>query len=221
MTKRALACLAAIAAALALLSIFAFDRYIALAVHASGLENSAFFVDGRRLLDVASGRTLLGSHPSISGLLLGGVLLIIGILWWLARRSSFLARALAFTGSVQLATIGCGWLIKDAFGRMRPYLVIVHDSWNHIWFAGGDSFPSGHVAYFWGLFLPLAYLFPKYRIPLLIIPVYIAFARIDENVHFLSDVLGSIALAALVTLIAAAALGCWVQPAGQRHRFSR
>lgn len=221
MTKRALACLAAIAATLALLGIFAFDRSIALAVHASGLENSAFFVEGRSLLDVASGRALLGSHPSISALLLGGVLLVIGVLWWLARRSSLLARALAFTGGVQLVTIGCGWLIKHAFGRMRPFNAIAHDGWNHLWFVGGDSFPSGHVAYFWGLFLPLCYLFPKYRIPLLIIPVYIAFARIDENVHFLSDVLGSITLAALVTLIAAKLMGRWVRPAGQRHPFSR
>jgi membrane-associated phospholipid phosphatase len=142
-----------------------------------------------------------------------------GVLGWLIRRRSFFARALIFTGSVQLTVIGCAWLIKNAFGRLRPYEIIAHGDWHHLWFAGGNSFPSGHVAYFCGLFFPLAYLFPRYRIPLLIVPVYIVIERIDENFHFLSDVLASVALAALVTLAAAIALGRWIQPTGQRHRF--
>jgi membrane-associated phospholipid phosphatase len=100
------------------------------------------------------------------------------------------------------------------FGRLRPYQLLEHNDWSHAWFAGGTSFPSGHVSFFWGLFLPLAYLYPKYRVPLLVLPVFIGFARIDENVHFLSDVLGSIALAAIVTLLAAVVFGRWIQPAG-------
>lgn len=217
MNKRALACLSALAAALALLSVFAFDRHLALAVYGSAIENSVFFVDGRKLLDdLASGHALLGSHPNLSGLLLGSVLLVIGILWWLARRNNFGARALIFTGSVQLVTIICAWLIKNVFGRMRPFEAIAGD-WQHLWFAGGNSFPSGHVAYFWGLFLPLAYLFPKYRIALLIVPVYIGFDRIDENAHFLSDVLAAITLAALITLFAAVLGGRWLRTAGRRQ----
>jgi membrane-associated phospholipid phosphatase len=43
--------------------------------------------------------------------------------------------------------------------------------------------------------------------------VFIAFARVDENVHFLSDVLGGIALAAIVTLLAAVVFGRWIRPA--------
>ncbi len=81
-----------------------------------------------------------------------------------------------------------------------------------MWFAGGNSFPSGHNAFFWGLFLPLIYLFPRWRIPLLIVPLFIAFARIDENYHFLSDVLGAIAIAALVTWLAAFLVERWIKP---------
>jgi membrane-associated phospholipid phosphatase len=82
-----------------------------------------------------------------------------------------------------------------------------------MWFAGGNSFPSGHNAFFWGLFLPLIYCFPRLRIPLLLIPLFIALARIDENYHFLSDVLTAIAVAALITLLAAALCQRWIKPA--------
>jgi membrane-associated phospholipid phosphatase len=117
---------------------------------------------------------------------------------------------------VQLATIEAGSYLKVLFGRLRPYQLLERNDWSHAWFSGGNSFPSGHVAYFWGLFLPLACLYPKYGVPLLVVPVFIALARIDENVHFLSDVLGSIALAALMTLLGAVLLGRWIRPAGER-----
>ena len=51
-------------------------------------------------------------------------------------------------------------------------------------------FPSGHGAHFWGLFFPLAFLFPRYRIPFLIIPLFISVARVGVNDHWCSDVLG-------------------------------
>jgi membrane-associated phospholipid phosphatase len=60
-------------------------------------------------------------------------------------------------------------------------------------------------------------LFPRWWIPLLIVPVFIALARIDENYHFLSDVLASIALACLITLIAAVLFKRWIEPG----KFSR
>jgi len=219
MNKRALAWTAATAAALALISIFVFDRAIALAVHGSLLENARVFVDGREMLDVAAGRSLLGSNLSLSNLLLGGALIALGALWWLAWRTSYFARALVFTGLTQIATIGCAWVIKDVFGRLRPNEVIALGNWDHVWFAGGNSFPSGHNAFFWGLFLPLAYLFPKYRIPLLILPLFIALARIDENYHFLSDVLAAIALASFVTLIAAIMASRWIRPPSRQRRL--
>lgn len=212
MNKRSLAVTAVLCAGLALLCIFAFDRHLAQTIHASALASATFFVNGTQALDVASGRRLLHSHL-LSGVLLGGCLCALGVFGWLLNRRGFLPRALLFAGGVQLATIACAWALKHVFGRLRPYQVFAHGDWNHVWFAGGDSFPSGHNAFFWGLFLPLMYLFPRYRIPLLLIPLFIALARIDESVHFASDVFASIALAALVTLIAASLLNRWIKPA--------
>jgi membrane-associated phospholipid phosphatase len=198
---RALALTFVVCAALALLSMIAFDRDLVQIIHTSVVASSTLFVQGTRLLDAVSGRHLLHSH-ALSALLLGTSLVGLGFLGWLRDRRSYAARALLFTGGVQLATIGASAMLKHLFGRLRPPEAMAH-GWQHLWFAGGDSFPSGHVAFFFGLFLPLAYLFPRHRLPLLIVPVFIALARLDESVHFLSDVLGSIALAALITWLAA------------------
>jgi membrane-associated phospholipid phosphatase len=211
MSKRALALTALACALLASVSIVGFDRRIAEAVHASAAASAAVFVEGTRALDAVSGRSLLHSH-ALSGVLLGGILFMLGGLIWTFRRGSYLARALIFTGGVQLATIASAWALKNVFGRQRPYELFAHGDWSHAWFAGGNSFPSGHNAFFWGLFMPLMYLFPRWRIPLLIVPLFIALARIDTSFHFLSDVLASVALAALVTLLAAILCGRWIKP---------
>ncbi|MGH8090129.1 MAG: phosphatase PAP2 family protein [Rudaea sp.] len=214
MSKRALALTVLACALLALVSIVGFDRRIAEAVHASAAASAAVFVEGTRALDAVSGRSLLHSH-ALSGVLLGGILFMFGVLIWTFKRGSYLARALIFTGGVQLATIASAWALKNVFGRLRPYELFAHGDWSHAWFAGGNSFPSGHNAFFWGLFLPLMYLFPRYRFALLMVPVFIALARIDVSMHFVSDVLASIALAALVTLLAAMLCGRWIKPAAR------
>jgi len=210
MSRRTLVIAAVVCALVALISIFAFDHAIAMAVHNSGFENAAFFVDGRVFLDVFTGRGLVGSHVGLGQFLLGGVFILIGLIWLAIRRASYGARALIFTGAVQWVTIEAAWQIKEVFGRMRPFQLIEKDDWSHIWFMGSNSFPSGHNAFFWGLFVPLMYTFPRWRIPLLIVPVFIGLARIDENYHFLSDVLASISLACLVTLIAAVLFRGWI-----------
>ncbi len=218
MSKRTLAWMAGSTAIVALISILLFDRPLALAVHGSGFENAATVVQIREFLDIFTGRGLVGSHMALGQLLLGALFVVVGLLWIVLQRKSPTGRALVFAGAVQLATIEIAWLIKEYFGRLRSYQqIITAGDWSHIWFAGGNSFPSGHNAFFWGLFLPLAYQFPKFRIPLLVIPVFIAFERIDENYHFLSDVLSAIALAALTTLFAAIVFERWVRPPAKRH----
>ena len=216
MSKRALIILAALCAVFALLGIFLLDRPIAQAVHDSGFENAAWVVRGREALDVFTGRGLVGSHISLGQFLLGGIFIAVGLIWLIARRTSHAARGLMFAGAVQWATIGAGWLLKDYFGRLRPNEVLKHGDWSHWWFAGGNSFPSGHNDFFWGICLPLAYAFPRWRIPLLIVPVFIALARIDESYHFLSDVLAAVCLASLVTLLGAVLVGRWVGPRAAR-----
>lgn len=211
MSKRALAITAALCTGLALFCIALFDRRLLEAIHASALASAAFFVDGTHVLDTISGRRALSSH-TLSGLLLCSILIALGILGWLFKRRAYLPRAMIFTGGVQLATMAGAWLLKGWFGRMRPLDALAHGDWSHVWFVGGNSFPSGHNAFFWGLFLPLMYLFPRYRIVLLIVPVFIALARVDASMHFASDVFASIALAAFVTLLAAMLCSRWIKP---------
>lgn len=218
MSKRALLILASASALIALLSILLFDRAIANAVRSSGVESASFVVYLRDHLDVLTGRGLVGANVGLGQFLLGGVFIVFGLAWLLVRRGSMAGRGLMFAGAVQWATIEAGWLLKDLFGRMRPFQLLEKNDWSHIWFAGGNSFPSGHNAFFWGICLPLAYVFPKWRIPLLIVPLFIALARIDENYHFLSDVLASICLAALITLLAAMLFGRWVKPSAGAMR---
>lgn len=210
MSGRALAITAAVCALIALISIFTFDQAIAMSVHHSGFENAAFFVDGRDFLDIFTGRGLVGSNVGLGEFLLGGVFVVVGLIGLAIRRTSYVAHALIFTGAVQWVTIEAAWQIKEVFGRMRPFQLIEKNDWSHIWFMGSNSFPSGHNAFFWGLFVPLMYAFPRWRIPLLIVPVFIAFARVDENYHFVSDVLASISLACLVTLAAVALFHRWL-----------
>jgi len=223
MSKKALVLTFAICAVLALISIFTFDRMIALGVHNSGIERADIVVRLREFFDIFTGRgvALLGSNVALGQFMLAALFIALGLVLALARRTSLHGRALVFAGVVQIATLEAAWWIKAFFGRLRPHQLIERNDWTHIWFAGGNSFPSGHNAFFWGLFLPLAYMYPKLRIPLLIIPVFIAFARIDENYHFLSDVLGGIALAALITLIAAVLFARWVKPAPTRKSVFR
>ncbi len=211
MNKKSLGILCIGALLLCLVSLFAFDHPLAYSIHGSRFESAALFVRGTQLLDHLTGHTAFTNH-TIGTVLLGCVLLGLGFIWLLMNRASYTARALAFTGAVQLATVLTAGVIKSLCGRLRPYELFANGHWDHAWLAGGTSFPSGHVSFYWGLFVPLAYLFPRFGIPLMIIPVFISLARINEGAHFLSDVLAAMALAALITLIAAIALHRWVKP---------
>jgi membrane-associated phospholipid phosphatase len=108
---------------------------------------------------------------------------------------------LLFIGCAQFVTRIAAGTLKGVFERLRPFEVIEAGNWDWNFFGGhGSSFPSGHAAHFWGLFFPLAFLFPRYRIPFLIIPIFISVARVGVNDHWCSDVLASSAIAAAITL---------------------
>ena len=57
-----------------------------------------------------------------------------------------------------LTMLGMAWGIatvvmllgKDFFGRLRPAQLFESGDWSHPWFAGGVSFPSGHLAFYAG-----------------------------------------------------------------------
>lgn len=62
------------------------------------------------------------------------------------------------------------------------------------------------------LFFPLAVLFPRFRVPLAALPVFISAARVAVNDHYLSDAAASAALAAIVTF----AFGRMIRPQLER-----
>jgi membrane-associated phospholipid phosphatase len=211
-SKKSLLFLALGAALIGALGFFLLDRPLAEWVHGVGIERNAVVVWITDKLDLITAHSWPISR-SLHGPLLGWVLVVLGTIGLLVRRDSPLARAVLFTGAGHVLTLFTVGLLKTAFGRMRPFQLLASGDWDHLWFIeGGSSFPSGHIAFYWGLFLPLIYLFPKYRIPLFIIPAFFVFGRIDENAHFLSDVCGAIVIAALVTAALGAISERWIRP---------
>jgi membrane-associated phospholipid phosphatase len=95
------------------------------------------------------------------------------------------------------------WM-KFGTGRLRPSQWLAKGG--DVWFRdGGYSFPSGHITLFASIVIPLAVMYPRTR-PLLAVVVFAACARVAVNAHFLSDVLGGLALTLAVTWLCAVTL---------------
>lgn len=209
MNKKALVILATVSAVLTLVAIPSLDRSLAEMVHHTGLAGNRLFSFGTRALDLASGKELSKFLPGL-------VLIGAGLAFLALARLRLRASALLFIGLVQLLSTLLSGVSKNLFGRLRPFELLTSGAWEHAWFAGGSSFPSGHTGFYFGLFLPLAYLFPRWRWPLLVVPFFVAVARIAVNDHFLSDVTASMALAAFITWLAASVRELWAQPRPDR-----
>jgi membrane-associated phospholipid phosphatase len=180
---------------LTLLSIFFFDQPIAAFVQKVDGRSSVILLQGTSFLEVISGFPIHRFALTYALLAAGAILFV-----WKSTRSA--AWMLLFIGVAQIVTRLTAGTLKEVFHRLRPFQVIEAGNWDWKFFGDhGSSFPSGHGAHFWGLFFPLAFLFPRYRIPLLIIPLFISVARVGVNDHWCSDVLGSIAIAATITLL--------------------
>jgi membrane-associated phospholipid phosphatase len=195
MNRRQLAYSALVALVLTLLSIFFFDQPIAAFAQRTGGRQSPLLQEGTRWLEIAAG---LPIHRFFLSYLLLGV----GALLFIAKSTRAIGWMVLFVGVAQFVTRLTAGVLKNVFERLRPFEVIQAGDWDWKFFGGhGSSFPSGHAALFWGLFFPLAFLFPRYRWPLSIIPVFISIARIGVLDHWCSDVIASAGLAALITLL--------------------
>jgi membrane-associated phospholipid phosphatase len=178
---------------LALLGLLGLDQSLAVGLHGSAYEDLWFFRAGTTLLDTITAK-------EASKFLLGLVLLACAGALFIAARTRALARGTLFVGVVQLLSTLVAGVSKNLFGRLRPFELLQSGDWSHAWLVGGNSFPSGHAGYYFGLFLPLAFLFPRWRWPLMVVPWFIAVARIDANHHFISDVGVSIVMVAALVL---------------------
>ena len=184
-----------VAIVLTLLSIFLLDQPVAAFVQRVGGRQSKVLLEGTHWLEIASGLPI--ARFFLGYLLLGGAALL-----FIAKSTRSAAWILLLIGATHLVTRLVAGGLKNVFHRLRPFEVIQAGNWDWKFFGDqGSSFPSGHSAHFWSLFFPLLFLFPRYRFPLLIIPVFISIARVGVNDHWCSDVIASAGLAALFTLI--------------------
>jgi len=198
MNRRQLLLFFLIAVILTFVGIFVFDQPVAAFAQRTGGRQSVVLQQGTHWLEVASGFPI----PQIGRFFLAYLLLGGAALLFIARSTRPLAWIFLFIGSTHLVARLIAGSLKNVFNRLRPFEVIDAGNWDwHFFGDHGSSFPSGHSAHFWSLFLPLAYLFPRYRWLFFVIPVFITIARVGVNDHWCSDVIASAGIAALITLL--------------------
>ncbi len=196
---RGLALVAALVAAIAVPWI---DVPLARAIHGSAIEDHRILQGGTVLLDWIT-------LKEVWRYLLATLILVPGLALMAMPTRRELGARFVFVGGVHgLASLVVA-LLKPVIGRVRPDELIVGGA-DPAWFVGGSSFPSGHTAFYFGLFLPLAWLFPRWRTAWLFVPVFVGLARIDANDHYLADVCTSIALSSALTLAFARLLRRWL-----------
>ena len=186
----------AVSTILMIAGLLGLDRLVAVYFHESGHQGAWLFVQGTILFDTVTGK-------DISKFLLGLVLIAAALVMLAVPRSRRLGWSTLFVGSVQLLGTLVTGVAKNFFDRLRPFQVLERGDWSHVWFVDGTAFPSGHAGYYFGLFLPLAWLFPRWRWPLILAPWFIAIARVNANDHFVSDVAASMVIVGLLTLLMA------------------
>lgn len=186
----------AVSTILMIAGLLGLDRLVAVYFHESGHQGAWLFVQGTILFDTVTGK-------DISKFLPGLVLIAAALVMLAVPRSRRLGWSTLFVGSVQLLGTLVTGVAKNFFDRLRPFQVLERGDWSHVWFMDGTAFPSGHAGYYFGLFLPLAWLFPRWRWPLILAPWFIAIARVNANDHFVSDVAASMVIVGLLTLLMA------------------
>ena len=111
----------------------------------------------------------------------------------------FLVLLLTHEFSMVLANV-----LKGVVHRLRPEVQFgAGYTGSGLWAEGphNDSFPSYHTAVYFSLFWPLAVAFPRYRVPLLLLPGLIGLGRLVLGAHYLSDVWFSIWLVVALTFL--------------------
>ena len=94
--------------------------------------------------------------------------------------------------------------LKGSVHRLRPEVLFGQGySGLGLWATGphNDSFPSSHTAIYFSLFLPLAVAYPRWRVPLLVLPGLIGLGRLVLGMHYLSDVWFSLWLVVALTFL--------------------
>jgi len=182
-------------AALVLILVGFVDRPIAYFFKSADRHDIAFFIavnDGgnSKWYLVPTGVAAILCLVAASGMALGRQRL----LRWIGQASLFLFASVAVSG----LTVD---LLKLIFARARPRLLFGREEYTwHFFNMGSDinSFPSGHANTMIALALALGFLAPRLRWLFLTIAIPVAFARVANTNHYLSDVIGGAAVAVLM-----------------------
>lgn len=160
------------------------DEPLALWVHRHAAGVVPFFASLTNAVDRAYEAANIGGRPTLFWAL--GLAYLLGRWVWRRRWATvFLIILLTHLASVVSASV-----LKVAVHRSRPGALFTPG------YTESFSFPSSHTAIYWSLFLPLALAFPRWRWPLLAVPVLIALGRLVLGAHYLSDVWAAIWLVA-------------------------
>jgi len=177
----------------AVISYFAFDREIAVYFHNHPLYPS-FFKTITKL-----GNSKYSIIPSLIIFLISSIAI---------KKFDFKrVKKLQIASLYILLSVVISGLIADVikliFARYRPPAYILHQNYGFNWFEWGymvNSFPSGHSATAFSLFLALGLIFKRALIPFLILAFLVAFSRTAIGVHYLSDVIVGSLIGALTAL---------------------
>jgi len=152
---------------------------------------------------------LLPLHPlALPIALVVGMLATAGVKRWRGAAPAWML----VTGVQLISRLSTNW-IKDATGRIRPSQWLNYGAGATFGWEGGVSFPSGHVALFAGILVPLAIVAPRrWRTAAAVFAIaivgFVSAARVAVDAHWLSDTTGAISLVALWTYL----LGLAVRP---------
>ena len=172
--------------------------------------------DTQLYLAIAAQRTLVTSVVAVALTYLNWN----GFFWWILTFLLLRSRGLGRRGIAATATVVFGlidaWtlaeIIKLIVRRPRPFdalanapgalpapeTIIAHPS--------SYSFPSGDAAIAMGAAVAFAYVSPRYRVPVLLLGIAAALARVVVGVHYPLDVLGGMTVGVLSGLAAPRAI---------------
>ena len=174
-----------------LISIFFIDKPLAVFV-----RNNLDSLDKTISPVISFIETIFGFN--ITKYLFGFIALLVGLVFYIKNKTSYTAKLFFFVGLTHILSRLTAGILKNVFLRARPYEYLNAGDAAKDFFSAGSSFPSGHTAHFFGLFLPIAVLYPNYKW-ILILPVFVAFSRIIAIDHYLSDVIAGVYISILFT----------------------
>ena len=123
--------------------------------------------------------------------------LVLGLAFLFSNRTKKLGFVLLTIICAHLVASALTNIMKSEFKRARPEIYLGTKGQSNDFYNNNTrdySFPSSHTSFYISLFLPVALVFRKYAVLILLLPGIIILGRIVLNEHYLSDVLCSILL---------------------------